>query len=159
MNLVKKIVKINIIYLVTIFLSVMLIENCSSVPSDLVYKPGGKGFDYKVVTVSEADFNKWARENKEKIDKTIKALGDKSVLMIVGHTDSSGPRNAVGNKKGNIWYSTNRAKSIYNALLRQGIKAKNLAFQGIADDELVNKADPKNQINRRVTFKVVLKDK
>ncbi len=130
---------------------------CSSVADDLVYKPGGKGFEYKVVTVSEGDFNKWAKENKEKINKTIDALEEGSVLLIVGHTDSSGPRTAVGNRKGNVWYSTNRAKAIYNAMLRQGIKPSKLAFKGIADDELANSSDPKDQINRRVTFKVVSK--
>ena len=120
----------------------------------LTYSPGGDGFAYKSVAVPRSDFREWANRNKGKIQKTVDSLEKGYVLEIVGHTDSSGPRNAVGGRKGNIWYSTRRAKAAYNALISVGISRSKLRYRGIADDELLVGSEPDSQRNRRVNFRI-----
>ncbi len=82
-------------------------------------------------------------------------MGEGYALQVTGHTDSSGPRNAEGNKKGNIWYSTQRAKNVYNALSNADVPTSHLTFTGVADDELLPGLDKYDQRHRRVTFKIV----
>lgn len=123
----------------------------------LLYSPGGKGFAYKSVGVPSGDFGRWASQNKAKIKKTINSLDKGYVLEVVGHTDSSGPRSASGKRKGNVWYSTQRARGVYNALVRQGFSRSKLSYKGIADDELLDSSEDTGRINRRVSFRVVSK--
>ncbi len=123
----------------------------------LSYSPGGNGFGYKAVSVPRQDFNKWVYQNKKKIKQTLSSIEKGYVLEVVGHTDSSGPRHASGSRRGNIWYSTQRAKSVYNAMLRQGFSRSKLRYKGIADDELLDSSDDRASINRRVSFRVVAK--
>ncbi len=139
-----------------------LFVSCSGATSrgaigGLTYSPGGNGFSYKSVSVPGRDFSKWAKQNKGKIRKTIASLENGFVLEIVGHTDSSGPRRASGGRKGNVWYSTQRAKAVYNALAGQGISRRRIRYKGIADDEIIDSSDTRGQINRRVSFRIVKK--
>ena len=123
----------------------------------LNYSPGGRGFAYKAVGVPSGDFNKWVSQNRAKVKKTIGSLDKGYVLEVVGHTDSSGPRNASGKRKGNIWYSTQRARGVYNALVRNGFSRSKLSYKGIADDELLDSSDDTSRVNRRVSFRIVSK--
>ncbi len=142
-------------------LSASILSFCSSTSrgavGGLMYSPGGNGFAYKAVFVPEADFNKWASRNRKKIKQALSSMEKGYVLEVVGHTDSSGPRNARAGRKGNIWYSTQRAKAVYQALLRQGFSRYKLRYRGIADDELLDSSDPRSRINRRISFRIVEK--
>ncbi|MCS7205857.1 MAG: OmpA family protein [Leptospiraceae bacterium] len=124
-----------------------------------VYAPYGKGWNYKDVRLDSADFNKWYNQNKDRFMQVVNNLGDNLVLEIVGHTDESGPREAQPElgKKGNVWYSTQRAQRVYDALVKAGISANKLKVRGAAEDELIPGIDPYDQRHRRVTFRVVNK--
>ena len=135
---------------------------CSSIGSrgalgGLNYSPGGRGFAYKSVGVPSGDFDSWVSKNRAKIKKTLGSLDKGYVLEVLGHTDSSGPRNADGSRKGNIWYSTQRARGVYNALVRNGFRRSKLSYKGIADDELLDSSNENSRINRRVSFRIVSK--
>ncbi len=147
----------NIFAIAFVSLAMTLCSSSRGAMGDIAYSPGGNGFAYKSVGVPQKGFSKWATQNKEKIQKTIDGLGDDSVLEIVGHTDSSGPREKKGSRRGNIWYSTARARAVYNALIKNGFKRSKLSYKGIADDELLDSGEPNSQINRRVNFRIVSK--
>ncbi len=121
---------------------------------NLSYSPSGEGFSYKSTEVPLEDFKSWASKNQDSLKKTLNSLDKGYVLEIVGHTDSSGPREAEGEKKGNIWYSTNRAKAVFLILLDLGMSESKLRYVGVADDEILNKEEPSSQVNRRVSFRV-----
>lgn len=78
------------------------------------------------------------------------------VLEIVGHTDESGPREAQPElgKKGNLWYSQQRAQRVYDALVKAGIPKDKIRAVGVAEDELIPGIDPYDQRQRRVTFRI-----
>ena len=127
--------------------------------STMSYTPGnGSGFAYKDVSIEAEDFQLWVQENREQIIEVISALEEGYVLEIVGHTDSSGPREAQSDgRKGNVWYSTARAKAVYDALAESGIDPAKLSYAGVADDELLDVSDSTADYNRRVSFRVVQK--
>ncbi|PLX06403.1 MAG: hypothetical protein C0596_18225 [Marinilabiliales bacterium] len=72
-------------------------------------------------------------------------------IEIGGHTDN------VGSKEYNQTLSTNRAKSVYDYLISQGISKYRLAYKGydfsvpVAD----NGTDEGRAQNRRTEFKVI----
>lgn len=123
----------------------------------VVYSPGNRGFEYQSVAVSAQDFQTWATRFKPQIEQALAAMGTGFVLQVTGHTCSIGPRDAVPaeGKKGNIFYSTERAKGVFNALVQQGILASRMTFKGIADTEVMSGIPTTDQRNRRVTFKIV----
>lgn len=123
--------------------------------AELAYKPTPEGFPYKSVNVPSDSFQEWANSNKDSINKAIQQLPDGFVLQVTGHTCSIGPREAEAGKKGNIWYSTQRARNVYSALRNSGIPAEKLSYKGIADDETMSDVETTDSRNRRVTFKVV----
>ena len=50
-------------------------------------------------------------------------------------------------------------RAVYDALVTGGVLATKLTFRGIANDEPLPNIDTKDQLNRRVTFKVVASQK
>lgn len=76
---------------------------------------------------------------------------DSIKIEISGHTDN------VGDKKMNQTLSENRAKSVYNYLVANGIDASRLTYKGYGDTQPVVPNDtPENrQINRRTEFKII----
>jgi len=135
----------------------MLMDQANQALSDLTYSPYGKGWRYKNVVVPPGDFTKWSGQFKAQIVQAIDQVGDGFQLQVTGHTCSIGPRNEepANNKKGNVWYSEQRAKAVYNALIKQGIPAEKMVFKGVADDEPMPTKTPQDQLNRRVTFKII----
>ncbi len=124
---------------------------------NFTYQPYGKGWAYKNVTLDANDFNKWFNPLKTDFSKIFENLDPSIKIQVVGHTCSIGPREAQPDgRKGNIWYSTERAKGVYDALIKQGIPADRIEYKGIADDEPIAGIDTKDQKNRRVTFRAVL---
>ena len=125
--------------------------------SQLGYSPDNDGYAYKAVAFPAADQKYIEDELKKPLEDALSKVGDGYVLQVTGHTCSIGPRNAMGGKKGNVWYSTQRAKGVYDALIKAGFPKDQLTYKGVADDELLLDADPRDAENRRVTFKIVPK--
>lgn len=119
------------------------------------YSPSGKGYAYKQTAVNSGEFSTWANKFKPEIQKVLDTLAPGFKLQVTGHSCAIGPRAAGGGKMGNIYYSTERAKAVHKALVNAGLPADKLTYKGIADDEPLPGLDPKDQLNRRVTLKVV----
>jgi len=133
------------------------LDDTNTALGNLSYAPHGRGFDYKATGIDPADFQTWASQAKPKIQQALDQVGQGFVLQVTGHTCSIGPRDAVPaqGKKGNIWYSTERARAVFTALVNSGIPAARITIKGIADDESLPGIPGTDQRNRRVTFKVV----
>jgi outer membrane protein OmpA-like peptidoglycan-associated protein/predicted negative regulator of RcsB-dependent stress response len=74
-------------------------------------------------------------------------------IEIGGHTDSNGSETA------NKMLSENRAKSVYNFLVENGVKADRLSFKGYGETMPIadNQTEKGRQQNRRTEFKVISK--
>lgn len=72
------------------------------------------------------------------------------VIEIQGHTDS------IGNEKDNLILSENRAKSVFNYLVGNGIDAKQLSYKGFGKSRpaTTNSTEEGRQFNRRTEFVV-----
>jgi outer membrane protein OmpA-like peptidoglycan-associated protein len=92
-------------------------------------------------------------ESKSELNK----LGDflnqnpKVKIEVSGHTDN------VGDDKMNQTLSLNRAKSVYDYLMNNGIAAERLTYKGYGETQPVesNDTDKGRAANRRTEFKVV----
>ena len=91
-------------------------------------------------------------ESKAELDKLVGFLNTNKTLRIElgGHTDN------VGDKKMNITLSQNRAKSVFDYLITNGIDVKRLTYKGYGDTKpkVANDSDEHRSINRRTEFKV-----
>ena len=97
------------------------------------------------------DFDKYSirDQNYHVIDRLVEIIKDNkqySQISIIGHTDN------VGNQMYNLELSKNRAKSIYDALLKRGISSSRLKFNGKGEDFPIveNNSTVNKQRNRRV---------
>ncbi len=118
-----------------------------------------EGFDYKGANPSTADWDAKAKQMLPYVKTLITNMPKGYVIEVRGHTDASGPEQPVGNKKGNIWWSEQRANGVKDALVRQGIPAEKLVARGVGSSELIPDAATtktgRSKLNRRVTFHVV----
>lgn len=75
----------------------------------------------------------------------------KLCISIHGHTDN------VGNSEDNIHLSTNRAQTIYNYLIKEGVDKNRLQFMGFGEDKPLasNETNQGRKKNRRVEFLVL----
>jgi OOP family OmpA-OmpF porin len=71
-------------------------------------------------------------------------------ILILGHTDSS------GNERVNLALSRNRAQTLYNYLILQGVNPGFLTLSGMGTQMPVSQetSEKERQINRTVTFKI-----
>lgn len=103
------------------------------------------------------DFNKSTlrSESISELNRLKRILDDNATMKIEigGHTDSRG--SAEYNKK----LSNDRAQSVVNYLIENGIDTSRLTFKGYGKDQPVatNDTDEGRQENRRVEFKVISK--
>ena len=125
--------------------------------AEVNYSPGGKGFGYKSYNVPSSELNKWAKDNKDTIESTLSKVPDGYVLQVTGHSDSVGPRTRTGSKPGNIFWSTQRAKAVFNALKAQGVPTDKMTYKGVADDIPTSQCAEDEACQRRVTLQVVEK--
>jgi OOP family OmpA-OmpF porin len=72
-----------------------------------------------------------------------------SIIMITGHTDSSGP------EPGNIALSRQRAEAVRDALVARGIPADGLRASGVGARDPVPGLAPGDPANRRIEFSVI----
>ncbi|MCE9501477.1 MAG: OmpA family protein [Leptospira sp.] len=117
--------------------------------------PSKPGFDYKGAEVGKEDFGTWAKANVSLIKESLDKLPADYSLEITGHTDSTGPENPEGKKKGNIYYSEKRASAVKDALVKQGIPANRITVKGAGSSQPIPGIDGSDAKNRRVTFMVV----
>lgn len=91
-------------------------------------------------------------ESKSELEKLLSFLQQNSEIKIEigGHTDN------VGSSAHNKTLSTNRAKSVYDYLVKNGINADRLSFVGYGDSQPIasNDTDSGRALNRRTEFKV-----
>jgi outer membrane protein OmpA-like peptidoglycan-associated protein/tetratricopeptide (TPR) repeat protein len=97
---------------------------------------------------------------KDESRSELNKLGDflnanpKVKIEVSGHTDN------VGDEKMNTTLSLNRAKSVYDYLIKNGIAAERLTFKGFGETQPVasNDSDKGRAANRRTEFKVITID-
>ena len=80
------------------------------------------GFAYKSSKLDNAKWDRWAEKAAPIVKEIITKLPEDYALQVTGHTDASGPEKAESDKPGNIKISTDRAKTVYDALGRAGIQ-------------------------------------
>lgn len=92
-------------------------------------------------------------ESKAELNKLVALLkaNPKMKIEIGGHTDNT------GNKQKNITLSQNRAKSVYDYLVKNGIDAARLSYKGYGDSQPIadNKTDEGRRQNRRTEFTIM----
>lgn len=135
----------------------MALEAANRALAELSYSPNREaGYGYKQTAFPAADQRYVGDTLKEPLQNALNQVGDGYVLQVTGHSDSTGPREAYAGKRGNVYYSTQRAKGVYDALVSAGLPKERMTYKGIADDELLGgSVDPDASENRRVTFKIV----
>jgi hypothetical protein len=121
--------------------------------------PDGKdiqGFAYKKWEIpNKKDFVAWVKAGGSVIKKGLDELPGTVSLEISGHTDSTGPEEAVGAKKGNIFYSEQRAKEVKQTLVKLGLPEKRIATKALGSTMPLPGVEGDSGLNRRVTFKFV----
>ena len=92
-------------------------------------------------------------ESTSELNKLIAFLKNSPTakIEISGHTDNT------GDKKSNQLLSENRAKSVYDYLIKQGITATRLTFKGYGDTKPVasNETNEGKTQNRRTEFTII----
>jgi outer membrane protein OmpA-like peptidoglycan-associated protein len=120
--------------------------------------PDGKkveGFQYKSSSIPNSNhFAVWLKANNSVIKKAF-TLPQNYSLEITGHSDSSGPEEAESGKKGNIYYSEQRAISVKNALIKAGFPGTKIVTKGVGSQQTLSGLDGRDAKNRRVTFRIV----
>lgn len=115
------------------------------------------GFDYKSSAMPATEWQKWASTAAPAVNKIIATMPASHVLQVTGHTDSIGPEQPTGNKPGNIRISRDRAKTVYDALAKEGVDTTKMTYKGVGSsmpDPSYPTDDPRQ---RRVTFIIVPK--
>ena len=101
----------------------------------------------------EVDKFELKEESKVELNKLVTFLKNNPTLVIElgGHTDNTGI------KQKNFELSNNRAKSVWQFLISNGIEATRLTYKGYGDTQPVadNKTEAGRKLNRRTEFKVV----
>ena len=69
-------------------------------------------------------------------------------IQVAGHTDSK------GSETYNLKLSEERAKNVYNYLVKQGVYTSQLSYKGYGETVLKNIKDGTNAENRRIEFKI-----
>ncbi|MEM7183478.1 MAG: OmpA family protein [Spirochaetota bacterium] len=127
---------------------------------DWRYPDGDKvnGFAYKSINVpSRSHYTKWMGAKKLVIQSVMDKLQDGYKLEITGHADASGPDEPQPDlgKKGNVYYSKERAESMKQVLVRDGFPEERIIVKGVGSQELLSGVDSRSPKNRRVTFQIV----
>lgn len=105
----------------------------------------------------ETDSYSLKSESRYELDKVIRFLesNPEIIIEIGGHTDKTGTREY------NLVLSENRAKSVVNYLIANGIEAKALNYKGYGSDQPVdeNATEEGRAKNRRTEFKIISIDR
>ena len=103
------------------------------------------------------DTNKWDLKDQSKTE--LKKLIDFLTLNPTIHVEISGHTDNVGTHQSNQTLSENRAKSVYQYLIANGINAARLMFKGYGEMQPIalNDNDEDRSRNRRTEFKIIAK--
>lgn len=112
--------------------------------------------DRKPVVLNNIFFDSGAstlhEESNFELEKLFQLLNQSPSLKIQinGHTDN------VGSASDNLSLSTNRAKSVYDFLIKKGIAASRLSYKGYGETKplVQNTDDISRQSNRRTEFEI-----
>lgn len=113
------------------------------------------GFDYKSTTIPSWKYDAWAKVSAPVIQNVLTQVPDGYVLQVTGHTDSTGPETAVGDKPGNIKISTDRAFAVHSSLKKNGITSSKLTYKGVGSSQPLPGVATDDASQRRVSFVVV----
>ncbi|MBK9503205.1 MAG: OmpA family protein [Leptospiraceae bacterium] len=122
--------------------------------------PDGKaieGFAYKKWEIpNKKDFIKWIKDSGAVLKKGLDDLPAIYTLEIAGHTDTVGPETPEGAKKGNMFYSEQRAKEVKQALVKLGFPEKRIATKAMGSSNPIPGIPGESAQNRRVTFQFLV---
>lgn len=138
-----------------------LMESVNEKLKDVRYPDGVavEGFAYKKWEIpNKQDFVKWVKVSGSIIKEALDKLPANYQVELTGHADAKGPEEPTGDKKGNIFYSEQRAKEIKSALVKLGFPEQRIATKGAGSSIPVPGVDPESGKNRRVTFQVIATD-
>ncbi|MEQ9373948.1 MAG: OmpA family protein [Imperialibacter sp.] len=135
-------------------LDLVNLKEYREINKDLYLVPIEKG---QVVRLNNIFFDvdkfTFKKEATPELNRFVKLLTDQSGLRIEisGHTDNTGSADY------NMKLSANRAKAVYDYLVKQGIDAGRLAFKGygLTKPTADNNTADGRQLNRRVEFLIV----
>ena len=118
-----------------------------------------QGFAYKKWEIpNKKDFVKWVKGAGAVLKKGLDELPAIYTLEIAGHTDTIGPETPVGDKKGNMFYSEQRAKEVKQALVKLGFPEKRIVTKAIGYSNPIPGIDGESGQNRRVTFQFLISE-
>ncbi len=159
-------------FIFSVLIAVLFVIGCASSPAQQPAKDAGPampdlstqnqqlanysigGFAYKSSKLDNAKWDVWAYKAAPVVKEIIAKLPEGYVLQVTGHTDASGPEEPVGDKPGNLKISTDRAKTVYDALKRAKINSPKITYKGIGSSELLPNFDSRAAEQRRVSFKI-----
>jgi len=91
-------------------------------------------------------------ESKTELNKIVRFLNDNAGvrISIAGHTDD------LGSEQYNQQLSLNRARSVYDYLIKEGIKIQSITFAGYGESRPImdNTDEESRKLNRRIEFTV-----
>lgn len=94
-------------------------------------------------------------ESKIELEQIVQFLNENPTLNIEigGHTDN------IGDDETNLTLSKNRAKTVFEYLINQNIRANRLSFKGYGETNPIsdNKTEDGRKLNRRTEFKITNK--
>ncbi|MGD1841641.1 MAG: OmpA family protein [Thermonemataceae bacterium] len=130
------------------------LDSLQPVEIDIFHAPIAKGTK---VTLNNIFFDTGKYDIKEKskteLEKFIQFMEDNPQVKgeISGHTDN------VGDAASNVTLSLQRAKAVYNYLIKNGVDANRLRYQGYGQTQptATNDTPEGRQLNRRIEFKVL----
>lgn len=118
-----------------------------------------QGFAYKKWEIpNKKDFVKWVKGAGAVLKKGLDELPAIYTLEIAGHTDTIGPETPVGDKKGNMFYSEQRAKEVKQALVKLGFPEKRITTKAMGSSNPIPGIDGESGLNRRVTFQFLMSE-
>jgi outer membrane protein OmpA-like peptidoglycan-associated protein len=124
--------------------------------------PDGKaieGFAYKKWEIpNKKDFIKWIKDSGAILKKGLDELPAIYTLEIAGHTDTVGPETPEGAKKGNMFYSEQRAKEVKQALVKLGFPEKRISTKAMGSSNPIPGIPGESAQNRRVTFQFLVSE-
>jgi OmpA-OmpF porin, OOP family len=129
-------------------------ENSKPISKDFLLTPISKGAITNLNNIFfETDKYDLVDKSKTELKKVIAflKLNPNLIIQINGHTDN------IGTNAYNQVLSENRAKSVYEFLLNNGVNPSRVKFSGLGSSEPIapNDSEANRQLNRRIEFKIV----
>lgn len=129
-------------------------ENTTSYEKNIALQPIEAGRSVVLKNVFfDTDKYELKPESKTELNKLAKLLTSNPAIRIElsGHTDNQ------GNDQDNTTLSKNRAKAVYDYLVKAGITADRLTYQGYGETKPIatNDTEEGRALNRRTEFRVV----